>query len=427
MQSVELKFNCFFLMPIIDTFPTRLREELESAYEEDLDEVGAGGEAAAVWLLGQLALHGSARGAPCAHRDSSCSKGTCRGSWWCSLLMASCTALHCFWPSHACWPELRSCASRLWLAQVFDVAAVRAALEQRLKSLELELHQASRAAGQAVQLAEMMALVGVCSACPGGLLNTCTFCPTPPPAPLTVQPNLTCHPTHQPSAPPQVERLQRKFAMIHSTLAQQQSNHKGDGVDTPKLRHRWGAAGGCCDLGTHHSCCFGMLCPRSVMGKPLWQPGAACAALLLTPARHHVPLCSEENPLNGLSRSGALPPGAAAAAKVGRAGRVAVVVRLAAVQLHFVALVVMGTTALVSPLVPSSFPATAHPSIPPLPTPPRTWARRAPSWPAWTWARRASRWPPCGEAGRLVHTSTRPAPGHAHQQLGPVASAPPPH
>jgi hypothetical protein len=39
VQSVELKFNCFFLMPIVDTFPTRLREELESAYEEDLDEV----------------------------------------------------------------------------------------------------------------------------------------------------------------------------------------------------------------------------------------------------------------------------------------------------------------------------------------------------------------------------------------------------
>lgn len=39
VQSVELKFNCFFLMPIIDTFPTRLREELESAYDEDLDEV----------------------------------------------------------------------------------------------------------------------------------------------------------------------------------------------------------------------------------------------------------------------------------------------------------------------------------------------------------------------------------------------------
>ncbi|KAL4857467.1 Dynamin-like protein ARC5 [Chlorella vulgaris] len=95
VQSVELKFNCFFLMPIIDTFPTKLREELESAYDEDLDEV-------------------------------------------------------------------------------FDVAAVRAALEQRLKSLELELHQ--------------------------------------------------------------VERLQRKFAMIHSTLAQQQSHGaKGEG-DTPKLR-----------------------------------------------------------------------------------------------------------------------------------------------------------------------------------------------
>lgn len=39
VQSVELKFNCFFLMPVVDTFPTRLREEIESAYVEDLDGV----------------------------------------------------------------------------------------------------------------------------------------------------------------------------------------------------------------------------------------------------------------------------------------------------------------------------------------------------------------------------------------------------
>ena len=39
VQAVELKFHCFFLMPVVDTFPTRLREELEQAYEEDLDEV----------------------------------------------------------------------------------------------------------------------------------------------------------------------------------------------------------------------------------------------------------------------------------------------------------------------------------------------------------------------------------------------------
>ncbi len=39
VQSVELKFNCFFLMPVVDSFPTRLREELEAAYEEDIDEV----------------------------------------------------------------------------------------------------------------------------------------------------------------------------------------------------------------------------------------------------------------------------------------------------------------------------------------------------------------------------------------------------
>ena len=93
------------------------------------------------------------------------------------------------------------------------MAAVRAALEQRLKSLELELHQ--------------------------------------------------------------VERLQRKFAMIHSTLAQQQGGGAGGGGggglhakgdDTPKLRQ------------------------------------------------------SEENPLNHLSRS-SLPAGAAAAAReLGKAG-----------------------------------------------------------------------------------------------------------
>jgi hypothetical protein len=38
VQAVELKFNCFFLMPLLDAFPARLREELEAAYE-DLDTV----------------------------------------------------------------------------------------------------------------------------------------------------------------------------------------------------------------------------------------------------------------------------------------------------------------------------------------------------------------------------------------------------
>ncbi|KAK9814730.1 hypothetical protein WJX72_010634 [[Myrmecia] bisecta] len=95
VQAVELKFNCFFLMPVVDSFPTRLREELEAAYEEDLDEV-------------------------------------------------------------------------------FDVAAVRHALDSRLKSLESELHQ--------------------------------------------------------------VERLQRKFATIHSTLAQQQNPVKLDeDHDAPRM------------------------------------------------------------------------------------------------------------------------------------------------------------------------------------------------
>lgn len=38
VQAGELKFNCFFLMPLVDSFPARLREELESAYD-DLDSV----------------------------------------------------------------------------------------------------------------------------------------------------------------------------------------------------------------------------------------------------------------------------------------------------------------------------------------------------------------------------------------------------
>ncbi|GLI59277.1 hypothetical protein VaNZ11_001126 [Volvox africanus] len=39
VQAAELKFNCFFLMPLVDAFPPRLRKEIESAYEEGLDDV----------------------------------------------------------------------------------------------------------------------------------------------------------------------------------------------------------------------------------------------------------------------------------------------------------------------------------------------------------------------------------------------------
>lgn len=39
VTTVELKFNCFFLMPLLDSFPGRLREELEAAYAQDLDGV----------------------------------------------------------------------------------------------------------------------------------------------------------------------------------------------------------------------------------------------------------------------------------------------------------------------------------------------------------------------------------------------------
>ncbi|XP_057415995.1 dynamin-like protein ARC5 [Lotus japonicus] len=39
LVSTELKFNCFLLMPIVDKLPARLREDLESAFEDDLDNV----------------------------------------------------------------------------------------------------------------------------------------------------------------------------------------------------------------------------------------------------------------------------------------------------------------------------------------------------------------------------------------------------
>lgn len=34
-----LQFNCFLLMPVVDKLPALLREDLESAFEDDLDNV----------------------------------------------------------------------------------------------------------------------------------------------------------------------------------------------------------------------------------------------------------------------------------------------------------------------------------------------------------------------------------------------------
>nr|BAH23792.1 dynamin-related protein 5B-2 [Physcomitrium patens] len=39
VASAEMKFNCFFLMPVVDTFPSMLREDLEIAFERDIDHV----------------------------------------------------------------------------------------------------------------------------------------------------------------------------------------------------------------------------------------------------------------------------------------------------------------------------------------------------------------------------------------------------
>ncbi|CAM6084481.1 unnamed protein product [Calypogeia fissa] len=39
VAAAELKFNCFFLMPVVDKFPALLREDLESAFVKDIDNV----------------------------------------------------------------------------------------------------------------------------------------------------------------------------------------------------------------------------------------------------------------------------------------------------------------------------------------------------------------------------------------------------
>lgn len=37
--SVILQFNCFLLMPVIDKLPALLQEDLDSAFEDDLDNI----------------------------------------------------------------------------------------------------------------------------------------------------------------------------------------------------------------------------------------------------------------------------------------------------------------------------------------------------------------------------------------------------
>ncbi|AQK39609.1 Dynamin-like protein ARC5 [Zea mays] len=39
LVTTELKFNCFLLMPIVDKLPALLRQDLESAFEEELDSI----------------------------------------------------------------------------------------------------------------------------------------------------------------------------------------------------------------------------------------------------------------------------------------------------------------------------------------------------------------------------------------------------
>ena len=36
---VKLQFNCFLLMPIVDKLPALLRQDLESAFDDELDSI----------------------------------------------------------------------------------------------------------------------------------------------------------------------------------------------------------------------------------------------------------------------------------------------------------------------------------------------------------------------------------------------------
>ncbi|GAX84335.1 hypothetical protein CEUSTIGMA_g11757.t1 [Chlamydomonas eustigma] len=56
IQSAELKFNCFFLMPVVDTFPTRLRTDVENSLDEDLEDLFDVGSVRSVLETRQLAL-----------------------------------------------------------------------------------------------------------------------------------------------------------------------------------------------------------------------------------------------------------------------------------------------------------------------------------------------------------------------------------
>lgn len=38
-EHLFLQFNCFLLMPVVDKLPALLREDLESAFEDDMDSV----------------------------------------------------------------------------------------------------------------------------------------------------------------------------------------------------------------------------------------------------------------------------------------------------------------------------------------------------------------------------------------------------
>lgn len=61
LQAAELKFNVFFLLPLVDAFPDALRNTTEAAWEGDV-EVGKGGWGGGVRQGGNRGAGGRGRG-----------------------------------------------------------------------------------------------------------------------------------------------------------------------------------------------------------------------------------------------------------------------------------------------------------------------------------------------------------------------------
>lgn len=127
VQSVELKFNCFFLMPLIDTFPQvrRIPHACADHKPHSTDCSTTDAHALAHQQLEQCQVHCQAL----------VINTFTRTTWF----QTDSSLLHVVMQQ-----RLREQLEEAWesdIEDVFDVKAVRTALEFRLKNLEAEKQQ----------------------------------------------------------------------------------------------------------------------------------------------------------------------------------------------------------------------------------------------------------------------------------------------